>query len=233
MLEVVGVVVGEAGSERLNRCSLTVRPGEVLGVVGPTGSGKTTLLEVMAGHLAPTRGRLTWEGREVTRSPDRLRAVTGLAPQSLPGPLALTAIQWLRLHAALDAAPTTALDGVASELLARFELTAVRDRRVSSLSRGMGCRLGLARLFLRGARVLLLDGPDEGVDGAGLRVLTQLIKDASASGRAVVLSSVAPHLPTMLCDRVAVLQGGATAQEHTRGAPGYAAAVAAAQGWAS
>lgn len=233
MLELVGVVVGEAGAERLNRCALTVRPGEILGVVGPTGAGKTTLLEVLAGHRAPTRGRLVWEGREVTRSPDRLRAVTGLVGHEVPGPRTSTVADWLALYAELDAAPAWAWREKRGELLARFELTPLAERPVETLSRGQARRLSWARQWLRRPRVLLLDAPEEGVDGAGLRVLTQLIKESSAAGGAVVLTSVAPHFPTLLCDRVLVLQAGAVTQEHTRATPGFAAAVAAAQGWVS
>lgn len=233
MLELVGVVIGEAGAERLNRCALTVRPGEILGVAGPTGAGKTTLLEVLAGHRTPTRGRLVWEGREVTRSPDRLRAVTGLVGHEVPGPRTVSVAEWLALYADLDAAPAGAWREKRGELLSRFELSAVAERSVESLSRGQTRRLGWARQWLRRPRVLLLDGPEEGVDGAGLRILTQMIKESSAAGGAVVFTSVAPHFPTLLCDRVLVLQAGAITQEHVRATPGFAAAVAAAQGWAS
>ncbi|MCK6571843.1 ABC transporter ATP-binding protein [Myxococcota bacterium] len=232
MLEVVGVDVGEAGRERLQRCSLSVRPGEVLGVVGPTGAGKSTLLEVMAGRRTPIRGRLTWEGRDVTRSPDRLRAIASLCPDELPGPSGLAALDWLRLHLELEGVPSAQL-GEGPAALRRFELEPLAARPVETLSRGMRRRLDWARASLRRPRVLLLDGPGDGVDGAALRLLAAWLKEASAGGTAVVLTATAPHVPTTLCDRVAVLQRGAVGQVFVRGEAAFAAGVAAALGWSS
>lgn len=232
MLEVVGVDVGEAGLERLQRCTLSVRPGEVLGVVGPTGAGKTTLLEVMAGRRAPLRGRLTWEGRDVTRSPERIRAIACLCPDALPGPGTLRADEWVRLHLELEGADA-AQTGEIGPALRRFEVETAASRPVAALSSGMRRRLDWARASLRRPKLLLLDGPGDGVDGAALRLLATWIKEASASGTAVVLSATAPHVPTTLCDRVAVLQKGAVGQVFVRGEAAFAGGVAAAAGWTS
>lgn len=232
MLEVVGVDVGEVGWERLQRCSLSVRPGEVLGVVGPTGAGKSSLLEVMAGRRAPLRGRLTWEGRDVTRSPDRLRAIASLCPDELPGPSGLAAEAWMRLHLELEGVPAAQLaDGPAA--LRRFELEAVAAHPVERLSRGMRRRLDWARASLQRPRLLLLDGPADGVDGVALRLLAAWLKEVSAGGTAVVLSATAPHAPTSLCDRVAVMQRGTIGQVFVRGEAAFAAGVATALGWSS
>lgn len=97
MIELVGVVVGDGGERRLDRCSFAVRPGEVLGLVGGSGSGKSTALAVAAGALRPDRGRLVLDGRDVTRSRGRLRGATGLLPHAVPGPHDLTVDEWLML----------------------------------------------------------------------------------------------------------------------------------------
>jgi ABC-2 type transport system ATP-binding protein len=232
VLEVVGVDVGDPGRERLQRCTLSVRPGEVLGVVGPTGAGKSTLLEVLAGRRSPVRGRVTWEGRDVTRAPDRLRALAALCTDELPGPLGLTADAWLRLHLELDGATGEQVAQRAAALQ-RVGLEAMATFAVETLSRGMRRRLGWALASARRPRILLLDGPDDGVDGAALRALAAWIKEASAGGTAVVLTAASPHVPTTLCDRVAVLQKGAVAQVFVRGEAAFATGVATAAGWSS
>ncbi len=233
MLELVGVVVAAGGVDRLNRCSLVVRPGEVLGVVGPTGAGKSTLLSVIAGQERPTRGRLTWEGRDLTRSPDRLRALAALAPHDLPGPHDLTAHAWLSLWAELDGAPGRILREHLDGALSRFNLGGLSGRAVSTLSRGERRRLAWARAWVRQPRILLLDGPDDGVDGTCLRSLAAAVKESAAAGATVILTSSAPHVPTTLCDRVAVLRSGAVALEIGRSDAAFAATVASAQGWSS
>jgi len=233
LLELVGVVVVDGGVERLNRCSLTVRPGEVLGLAGPTASGKSTLLAVAAGQRSPERGRVTWEGREVTRSPERLRARAALAGHELPGPRGLAIEAWLALWASLDGVPAATLRERSPALLTRFELTRVKGRPVETLSRGEARRLGWVRAWLAEPKLLLLDAPDDGVDGAGLRILTLAVREAASAGATVILACTAPPLATSLCDRVAVLQAGAVVHDLGRAEPGFAAGVAAGMGWTS
>ena len=233
MLELVGIVVTEAGVDRLNRCSLLVRPGEVLGLVGPTGSGKSTALSVMAGAVAPDKGRISWEGRDLTRSAGKLRGLTGHIPHDLAGPPDLSVTEWLALWADLDAVSTATFREKAPGLLEQFGLARISRRPVASLSRGEARRLAWVRVWLRAPRLFLLDGPGDGVDGGGLRLFARAVKEASAAGASVVLTAVAPHVPTTLCDRVVVLVGGAVTQELSRGDAGFAAGVATAQGWAS
>ena len=98
----VGVVVGISGGRRLDRCGFAVRPGEIVGLVGGTGSGKSTALQVAAGALAPDRGRLMLDGRDVTRNRSKLREAVGLLPHAMPGPFDLTIDEWLDLWASLD-----------------------------------------------------------------------------------------------------------------------------------
>ena len=102
MLELVGVVWTDGVTERLSRLSLSTRPGEILGLIGPTGGGKSSALAVMAGAVAPTRGRLVWEGTDISRKPARLHAHTGLTTHELPGPTDVTVDEWLSLFASLD-----------------------------------------------------------------------------------------------------------------------------------
>ncbi len=102
MVELIGVVVEEAGETRLNRCSFAVRAGEIVGLAGGSGSGKSTALQVAAGLIAPTRGRLVLDGRDVTRKPGRLRSACGLAERNPPGPDDLTIDAWMALWAGLD-----------------------------------------------------------------------------------------------------------------------------------
>lgn len=233
MLELKGVVVVDRGVTRLDRCSFTVRPGEVLGLAGTTGAGKTTVLEVAAGLRGIARGRLLLEGRDVTKRPAKLREAAALLAAGPPGPGDLNASRWLRLWAALDAVPRSERAARIDEAAQRFGLKDRLDRPVEGLSTGEQRRLLLARTWVRRPRLFLLDGPAEGLDGDGLARLTTALRDAAASGATVILTASAPYLPTSVCDRVLHLQGGTVVGELVRAQADFRARVAACQGWSA
>ncbi|MEZ4475020.1 MAG: ATP-binding cassette domain-containing protein, partial [bacterium] len=160
LLELIGVGISDRLVGRLDRLSFEVREGEVLGLVGGSGAGKTAALAVAAGQVTPQRGRVTLEGRDVSRRPGRLRAIAGLAPEALPGPHDLSAADWLAFWAALDGVPGREVAKRRAGVLELFGLAAPDDL-VAGLSRGARRRLGLARLWLRLPRLLLLDAPGD------------------------------------------------------------------------
>ena len=148
MIEVVGVVVQGAGQPRLDRCSLAARPGEILGVVGPSASGKTTLFEVMAGTRPPERGRILLDGRDVTRKANALRRVVGRLVHPIHGPTDLSPFEWLRFWAHLDGVPTSELGGRLERACAQFAWNE-RRCRIDEISLGEQRRLALVRVWLR------------------------------------------------------------------------------------
>lgn len=231
MLELVGVVVEDKGITRLNRLELSARPGEILGIVGLTGSGKSTALQVAAGLRAPDRGRLVLEGRDITRQPAKLRAISGWMGHDLPGPDELTVEGWLKLWASLDGVPLDVARTRLAEAAEQLSLERSLDQVVRDLSQGQSRRLAMARLWIRQPRVFLLDGPEEGVDGPGMRQISSAIRAASAGGATVLVASSAPYFPQAICDRVVCLKDGAAHEEIGRGAPEFSERLAEALGW--
>ena len=242
MVELIGVVVEEAGETRLNRCSFAVRAGEIVGLAGGSGSGKSTALQVAAGLIAPTRGRLVLDGRDVTRKPGRLRSACGLAERNPPGPDDLTIDAWMALWAGLDGvgrrgraddergSPTR--DKAIREALERFD-PGPSSQLVGRLSTGARARLSLARLWARKSKVVLLDAPAAALDGDGLRRLTGAVRAASEAGRTVIIADAAPHLLSQICERVVLLAQGQATGESARGDANFAQQIAAAQGWSA
>lgn len=228
MLELVGVVSTAGGVTRLDRCSFAVQVGEVLGLVGATGSGKTAALEVAAGLARPDRGRVLLEGRDVTRRAERLRSAAALVPAAPVGPADLTVAAWLELWRGLDGATVEGVRDAVDRLGAP-----PAERRVGTLSAGQLRRLALVRAFARKPALYLLDTPAQGLDGEGLRRLSNAIRDASAAGATVVLTAGAPFLPASVCDRVVCLVEGRNGAEAARGAADFEQRIAAAQGWAA
>lgn len=232
MLELIGVVVTEGHHGRLERLGFEVREGEVLGLVGSTGAGKTAALHVAAGLLTPQRGRVLLDGRDVARGTGKLRAAAGLVAEQLAGPFDLSVGGWLAFWARLDGVPAKEVAARMASVTRTFSLPAA-DRLVVGLSRGERRRLGLARLWLRNPRLLLLDAPSDDLDGQGLRDLTAAIRQAASDGRTVILSGSSPFLAAAVCDRVVCMAAGAATGEARRGAEDFEARIARAQGWSS
>lgn len=239
MVELIGVVVeGEGGGAkadppalRLDRCEFAARPGEVLGLVGPTGCGKSSALAVASGALRPDRGRILLDGRDVTRRPERLRAVSGAVMGGCPGPAELGVEGWLGFWAEMDGVDRGVRGERIAEQIELMGLHACARRPVGALSTGERARLATARLRVRRPQIYLLDGPDEGVDGDGLRRISDAVRTAAAEGATVLLASAWPYFPASVCDRALHLVAGAVHDEHTRTASGFQDAIAAAQGW--
>ena len=231
MLELVGIVVTEKGQARLHRTQLTVRPGEILGVVGPNSSGKSTLLEVCAGQLKPTRGQLLVDGRDVTRRLDRLRDMVGFMGQRPHGPHELAPRQWLKVWAELDGVPGRQRKQRIDDAVDLFEVD-TGPQFVMRMSAGSRRRLELARVWVRQPKLVILDQVTDGLDGHGLRVISTAIREAAAKGQSVILADSSPHLPVAVCDRALVLQGGTVSAEISRTEPQFQSMIASAQGWA-
>jgi len=192
--------------------AFTVQPGERMALFGPSGAGKTSILEMIAGLLAPKRGRVHLAGRELTRVGDGppvtvppwarrvalLRQNPGLFPH-------LTVRQNIAYTAAAVAAGEPALSLMAE----RLEIHDLLHARPRALSGGQAHRVALARLLLSGHDALLLDEPYTGLDARLRRILTDVLRDESRS-RGIPSVLVAHELgeAQAFADRLAVMDRG-------------------------
>jgi len=195
------------GVSILGGVDLAVADGEFLGIIGPNGAGKTTLFNLLSGLLRPSAGRVTLNGRDVTRLTAAKRARLGLGRTFQTSLLfgALPAWENVRLAAQAQrnksaAAVDDAIDAVG--------LTALAARPAAALSHGDKRKLELAILIAGGARVLLLDEPMAGVNSEDVPGLTELIRNLHTEGRTVLM--VEHHISVVLglAQRVAVLHHG-------------------------
>lgn len=182
--------------------SLRLAPGQVLGLLGPNGSGKSTTLKALAGLLAPTAGECLVCGHPA--GSDAARELVGYLPESPVFAPHLTGREFLAYCAGLSAVNAGRVD----EVLAWGGLADAGERRLSTCSKGMVQRIGLAQAVLHDPAVVLLDEPAGGLDPEGRRLLGRLIRDLAARGRAVVFSSHLLGQAEALCDQIAILGQG-------------------------
>ncbi|MEN9774868.1 MAG: hypothetical protein RL322_1938 [Pseudomonadota bacterium] len=207
------VFAPESNQVLLNGISLSLAPGELLGVIGPVGAGKSTLGRLLVGLIAPRSGLVMVQGRRTdgVRSAGDGAAVgyCGQAPQLLSGTIAdnisrfsgvggldtvVRAAQQLGLHDRIEALP----DGYSTRISAEgFPLSA-----------GLRQQVALARAFYGDPALIVLDEPAAWVDQATQTALSRAIERARERGAGVV---VITHQPTLLrsADRIAVMRGGA------------------------
>ncbi len=198
----------------VDRVSIRVAAGEVYGLLGPNGAGKTSVIRALTTIVPVAGGSATVDGHPLT-DPTAVRASIGVLPESNGYPGAQTARSYLRFYGQLFGLSRNDADRRADELLGRFGLG---DRRgsISTFSRGMRQRLGLARALINRPAVLFLDEPTLGLDPAGKEeIVAHLAGTAVDDGTAVVLCSHLLDEVERVCDRVAIMHTGRIVAEGT------------------
>ena len=191
---------------------LAVPQGEALGIIGPNGAGKTTLFAMIAGAVAPNRGRIGFDGRDVTRSPPAERARLGMARSfQIPQPFgAMSVFENLCVAARLGAGmPQTQSDKVCLDILERCGLAALANRRAGTLTLLQRKRLELARALAGRPKLLLLDEVAGGLTEEECKSLVALVRDVKASGVTIIWIEHIVHALIAVVDRLVVLHGGA------------------------
>jgi len=167
--------------------SFTVTGGEILGLLGPNGAGKTTTLRALAGILAPTRGRLLIDGHDIVHEAIAAKHALAYVPDDPQLFDRLTVWEHFRFIASVYR--LNSWEPLGETLLERLELVEKRNALASELSRGMRQKLAVGCGYLHQPRALLLDEPFTGPDPRGIRTMKDLIREAAASGAAVIVSS--------------------------------------------
>lgn len=207
-LEASGIEQRFQGLVALDGVELTVRPGEILGLIGPNGSGKTTLLNAVSGVIPPSAGRVMVSGTDVTGMAAPRVADLGLARTFQN--IRLFSHLTVRDNVEAGAPPNVGADALEA-LLAAFGLAEVADARAASLPYGAQRRVEIARATVRAPAVLLLDEPAAGMNEAESDDLLLAIRGIrDRLGCAIVVVDHDLRLILRLCDRIQVLDQGRT-----------------------
>jgi ABC-2 type transport system ATP-binding protein len=186
--------------------SLRVKPGEVLGLLGPNRAGKTTLVKLLLSLCRPTSGEVHRLGAPA--SDRRTLARVGYVHENHAFPRYLSAAELLRYYGALSLVPYEVLRTRVPQLLERVGLADRSREPIARFSKGMVQRLGIAQALINEPKLLVLDEPTEGLDLAGRQMLREVVGEVRARGGSVLLVSHVLPEAEHLCDRVAVLVRG-------------------------
>lgn len=204
--------------QALREVSLSVRPGEVFGLVGPNGSGKTTLIKILAGLIRPTTGRGEVAGVGLDRPAEIRKRVSYVSTTGWMGlEWPLTAEENVRFFASLCGMSGALARARTEEALREVDLWEDRRKYPSQLSNGMRQRVILARALLFHTPLVLLDEPTVGLDPVTAHALLDFIRgQLRARGQTILLTDHQSAEMEAVADRIAVLGAGSIALQ---GAP--------------
>ena len=205
----------------LDRFSLTVAAGEIVGLVGHNGAGKTTFVDIVSALIKADSGRVVIDGK----APAQARGRVGVAPQNIGLYPSVTVREHLQLFGRLAGLRRAALRGAIDEIVTSLRLADIIDRRTGGLSGGQQRRTQAATALIHRPALLLMDEPTAGADQETRQAMLNLVKQCAGEGAAVVYTT---HYLTELADlgaTIAVIRNGhviarGTDEELVKGLPG-------------
>ncbi len=214
-IEATGLVKRYGETTALAGLDLTVPAGSIQGVLGPNGAGKTTAVRVLTTLTRPDAGRASVAGVDVTAHPAAVRSRIGVAAQDATLDDLLTGRQNLTMVGQLLGMRRREARARAGELLDEFELADAADRVVKGYSGGMRRRLDLAASMLSRPEVLFLDEPTTGLDPTSRQNVWEAIRELTATGVTLLLTTQHLDEADRLADRIAVVDHGRVIAEDT------------------
>ncbi len=228
MLELHNLSRHFGGVKAVDELDLSVRKGEILGLIGPNGSGKSTTVNLITGVYKPTTGSVTFKGHEISQLDPHQRTEVGIARTFQNIRLFGHLTVWQNLWAARVVreqgwagfkqrwlSGASAAREQAEQLLVFGDLAHKRDMLAGNLAFGEQRRLELIRAAASGAEPLLLDEPAAGMNAEEIHDLDNRIRSLRDQGRTILLIEHHMELVMEVCDRVAVLNFGRKIAEGT------------------
>lgn len=194
---------------------LTVAPGEVFGFLGPNGAGKSTFVKMLLGLVRPTSGEGDVLGHPIGAPEGRRRV--GFLPEHFRFQEWMRADEFMDLHGKLLGLPRDRRRERAEELLDLVGLAEARERRLSTFSKGMLQRVGLAQALIAEPSLVFLDEPTSGLDPLGRRLVRDVIRRLRDSGTTVFLNSHLLSEVEITCTRAAIITSGRIVRELSLG----------------
>ena len=190
----------------LDRLDMHIGRGEIFGFIGPNGAGKTTTIRILAGLLQPTAGRATIAGHDVTRDTDRVKQLVGYMPDFFGVYGEMRVWEYLDFFGAAYRIPVRKRRDSIERVLDITGAVGMRDYFLSSLSRGMKQRVGIARTLVHNPEVLLLDEPASGLDPKARIEMRHLLRTLQSEGKTILLSSHILAEIAASCDRIGIIE---------------------------
>src|SRR5215831_6195271 len=192
----------------VDHLTLSVKQGEIFGLLGPNGSGKTTTINMISGLSVPTSGEVRVMGNDVRHNARQVHQILGSVPQETALYEELTAWANMDFHADLYGIPRKQKKERITKLLELVQLLDRKDSRVGTYSGGMKRRLAIARALLHDPSPIYLDEPTLGVDVQARRAIWDYCLSLRDQGKTVPITTNYLEEAQALCERLAIIDHG-------------------------
>ena len=194
----------------INKISLEIKSGEVVGLLGPNGAGKTTTFYMICGLIAPTKGQIFLDGKDISKEPLHKRAHLGIGylPQESSVFKDLSVEENIRLAAEILYSDKKQITAKVEEALELLNSEPIRSRKGLSLSGGERRRCEIARSLVMHPKFLLLDEPFAGVDPIAVSDIKSIIKKLKKLGIGVLITDHSVREMLDSCERAYVIKDG-------------------------
>jgi len=187
--------------------SFDVKQGEIVGFLGPNGAGKTTVMRMIAGFTEASAGTVSVCGFDMATQRDHAAPNIGYLPESPPLYDVLDVTTYLRFVARAKHVPANQIAEQLDRVIQACRLEAVTQKECYKLSKGYRQRVGLAQALLGEPKVLLLDEPTAGLDPGQIQETREVIRNFGSKHAVLISTHILPEV-TLICQRVAIINGG-------------------------
>jgi ABC-2 type transport system ATP-binding protein len=194
--------------------NLTLKRGEILGLLGPNGSGKSTTMKMVLGILKPDSGEVLVYGQE-TAAPVELKKRMGYVPETPQLYEFLTGIEYIDFVAEMYGVPPAARKERVSNFLEGMQLAGHENEMISGYSQGMKQKIALISALVHKPQILVLDEALNGLDPRSARLVKDLLRELASEGVSILFSTHVLEIAQALCDRVAIMYQGTIMAEGT------------------
>jgi ABC-2 type transport system ATP-binding protein len=207
LIKVENLTKRYATKTAIDGVSFEVEKGEILGFLGPNGAGKTTTMRIVCGYMPASDGTVFVDGFEVFEKPLDVRRRIGYLPENPPLYLEMTVTAYLKFVAKIKGVAGELLANEVTRVMERTNITDVKDRIISKLSKGYKQRVGIAQALLNDPPVLVLDEPTIGLDPKQIHEVRELIKELAGNHTVVLSTHILPEVE-QTCNRVIIIDRG-------------------------
>jgi len=194
---------------------LTLKKGEILGLLGPNGSGKSTTMKMVLGILKPDAGEVYIYGQNETAAPVELKRRLGYVPETPQLYEFLTGIEYIDFVAEMyGVAPAERKERV-SHFLEGLQLAGHENEMISGYSQGMKQKIAIISALVHRPQILVLDEALNGLDPRSAKLVKDLLKELASEGVSILFSTHVLEIAQALCDRVAIMYQGTIMAEGT------------------
>ncbi len=211
MIQIVNLTKKFGKITAVKNLNIEIKKGELYGILGPNGAGKTTVVRILCGALKPTEGTISVKGYDILEHPIKVKAMLGYLPEEPNFYERLTARKMLEFFSELYGVND---DDRIDELLDMVGILERADSQISTFSKGMRQRLGIARAILHDPEILILDEPTMGLDPESARSMRDFVLQHKRE-KTIIMCTHYMNEADELCDRIGIMNKGELIAEGT------------------